>query len=398
MKSFIKAAQRITFDGEHTLSVVFMSHRAVALWAGEEFKLRGQSVRLLSLGTQEPDVHSLALLARKYALRILGTEGIHAVPLVQPFEDITRVAVFDVRPPGMPDLVTPDNDYWTVIFDARSCPPELSGVSVIQFGDLELTLHQFQRHQLPSCWRCLNPNHTQARCKVPDARLTGAREPRLRTYTGGVCYWIAASQVPIKAAKPTLPASTRGSEQMTQEVKKYHDTLAAYHILAGGEDLDSDAEDERVPKEANLRPPNEGTAAHRPAGGLHTTTRIAGTSSVDQDMDDSERGPFIPCDAPPQPSSFGQSADGDAGDRRKFTTVQAAPTPMGDVDMEEAATGPQQVGTAEAGRRAMGASPALLSHHNAHSPSSETDPSQEPYCHPATPVAESRSDQGDQVT
>ncbi|GMF46551.1 unnamed protein product [Phytophthora fragariaefolia] len=41
MKKLIKAAQRITFDGEHTLTVVFMSRSEAKDWGGETFRLLG---------------------------------------------------------------------------------------------------------------------------------------------------------------------------------------------------------------------------------------------------------------------------------------------------------------------------------------------------------------------
>ncbi|KAE9183348.1 hypothetical protein PF004_g23970 [Phytophthora fragariae] len=189
MQQFIKGAQRITFDGEHTLSVIFMYHRAVAPWDGEEFRLRGQRLRLQSIGAQVPGVSSPALLARNYAIRILGTENLHAVQLVQLLEDIARVSVLDVRLPGLPGRSHPDNDYWTVIFDARSCPLELSGVSAIGVGDENLTLHHFQRHQQPLCWRCLNPHHMQSRCKVTETRLPGPM------YAGQAAQWTFRAEI-----------------------------------------------------------------------------------------------------------------------------------------------------------------------------------------------------------
>ncbi|KAE9005638.1 hypothetical protein PR003_g13047 [Phytophthora rubi] len=184
MKRFIKDVQRIIFDGEHTLSVVFMSHRTAAQWDGAVLRLRGQSLRLNLIGAHVPGVSPPALLARHYAVRILGPDGVHAVQLVQLLEDITQVSVLDVRLPGLTGLKLPDNDYWTVIFDARSCPRELTGVSAIRVGDVNLTLHHFQRNQQPPCWRCLNPHHMQTRCKVPDARLVQVRATRQRKYVG----------------------------------------------------------------------------------------------------------------------------------------------------------------------------------------------------------------------
>lgn len=75
MRSFIKAAQRISFDGDHTLTVVCMSKREAAVWDEESFKLRGRTLQLNAIGEQAPGICSLPLLARHYALRVLGTEG-----------------------------------------------------------------------------------------------------------------------------------------------------------------------------------------------------------------------------------------------------------------------------------------------------------------------------------
>lgn len=184
MKAFIQAAQRITFDGEHTLTVVFKSLREATIWAGAVFKLRGQSIQLNQIGNHLPGICSPPMLARNYAVRVLGTESVTVVPLIQIMEDIAGVKVLDVRLPGIAGPNTPDNDFRTVIFSSMTCPSTLNGVTGIRVGDTELILHHFQRHQSPPCWRCLSPQHLQSRCRVAEVRLEQTRAIRQREYTG----------------------------------------------------------------------------------------------------------------------------------------------------------------------------------------------------------------------
>lgn len=101
MKRFIRAAQRIMFDGEHTLSVFCMSHRAAAAWDGECLRLRGQNLHLNLVEAQVPGICPPPQLARHYAVRVLGTEGHNAVQLLHLFEDIAQMPVLDVRHPGL---------------------------------------------------------------------------------------------------------------------------------------------------------------------------------------------------------------------------------------------------------------------------------------------------------
>ncbi|KAE8972863.1 hypothetical protein PR001_g26477 [Phytophthora rubi] len=185
MKRFIKAAQRIQFDGEHTLTVIFMSHRAASEWDGSKLRLRGQYLHLNLVGAQVPGICPPPQLARHYAVRVLGTDGLNAVRLLHVFQDITQLPVLDVRHPGLNGLAVADNDYWTVIFSSTACPVALEGVSSVILGDKVLTLHHFQRTQTPPCWRCFNPQHMYPRCKVTDARLPQVRTQRQREYVGG---------------------------------------------------------------------------------------------------------------------------------------------------------------------------------------------------------------------
>ncbi|EGZ27310.1 hypothetical protein PHYSODRAFT_293273 [Phytophthora sojae] len=186
MKRFIKAAQRILFDGEHTLRVIFMSRRAAMEWDGQEFRLRGCLLRFNLLGVQVPGVRPPPELARHYALRVLGTEGLNPMILVQIFGDIAQEAILDVRHPGMDGLRQMDNDYWAVIFASMSCPAALQGVTSISAENGSLLLRHFQRMQSPPCRRSLSPYHLQHRCKVLDARLLSTRVPRQRRYVGAM--------------------------------------------------------------------------------------------------------------------------------------------------------------------------------------------------------------------
>ncbi|OWZ14412.1 hypothetical protein PHMEG_00012116 [Phytophthora megakarya] len=184
MKAFIKAAQRVVFDGHHTLSFVFMSRRAAAAWAGTTMKLRGCPIQLEMADSAGPGVHTPPQVARHYAIRILGTTELNAVELVQCFSNIAQDSILDIRHSGLAGLKEIDNDYWTVVFSSLECPVALQGVTSLILNERAVTLHHFQRAPTPPCYRCYNPNHTQLRCTVAASRLEQLRAPRQRRYVG----------------------------------------------------------------------------------------------------------------------------------------------------------------------------------------------------------------------
>ncbi|KAG6584687.1 uncharacterized protein IUM83_08059 [Phytophthora cinnamomi] len=122
MRRFIKAVQRISFDGDHTLSVVFMSKRDAALWDGADFKLRGSVLKLNAVDDHAPRVCAPPILAQHYALRVLGTERLNALLLMQVFGDIAQAPILDVQHPGLAGLSVADNDYWVVICHLEPVP------------------------------------------------------------------------------------------------------------------------------------------------------------------------------------------------------------------------------------------------------------------------------------
>ncbi|GMF50300.1 unnamed protein product [Phytophthora fragariaefolia] len=181
MKSFIKEAQRVTFDGDHTLMLVCMS--AVVRPTGEVFRIRGLRIQFHLVEVPQAGICQPPQLARNYALQGLGTEGLNKT--IQLLEGITRTQVLDIRHPGTQGLALANNDYWTVIFASKTCPAAIQGLTAILVDGLELMLHHFQSSQHPPCWTCLSPKHMQARCKVPSATLPYAWANQLREYTGG---------------------------------------------------------------------------------------------------------------------------------------------------------------------------------------------------------------------
>ena len=46
MEQFMRAAQRVVFDGQHTLTFTFVSTKAANDWANREFELRGCIIEL----------------------------------------------------------------------------------------------------------------------------------------------------------------------------------------------------------------------------------------------------------------------------------------------------------------------------------------------------------------
>ncbi|GMF57082.1 unnamed protein product [Phytophthora fragariaefolia] len=106
----------------NTRLVVFMSRTAAEIWDGAEFRLRGQRISLNLVEASQPGKCPPPQLARQYAVRILGTDGLNAVNLVLILEDSTQTKVLDIRHPGLAGQTNPDNDYWTAIFAVWSCP------------------------------------------------------------------------------------------------------------------------------------------------------------------------------------------------------------------------------------------------------------------------------------
>ncbi|OWZ22451.1 hypothetical protein PHMEG_0002847 [Phytophthora megakarya] len=119
MKKFISAAQRVTFDGEHTLSIIFMSKATAAAWDGATFRLRGQQIQLNAAGEQVPGIvhhHNLrAIMPSVYLERKATTpcSFCKCLPSTEPYYHATSPAA--PSPMETDDVVaktpsTPDDD------------------------------------------------------------------------------------------------------------------------------------------------------------------------------------------------------------------------------------------------------------------------------------------------
>ncbi|RQM12992.1 hypothetical protein DD237_007952 [Peronospora effusa] len=184
MKAFLKAAQRVIFDGEHTLTFTFISKRVADSWVHETFKLRGCDMTLLMVGVERAGICPPPLLARNYAIRVMVDEELDTLQLIQMFADITDGLVADVRHPGETGLQQLDNNYWIIVFSTRSCPVQLAGITSIAFGKKMVLLHHFQKTQTAPCTRCYNSAHARSRCTVKGNRLGEVRSHRQREYIG----------------------------------------------------------------------------------------------------------------------------------------------------------------------------------------------------------------------
>ncbi|CAI5731784.1 unnamed protein product [Peronospora farinosa] len=112
-------------------------------------------------GVERAGIGPPPLIARNYAIRVMGTEELDALQLIQMFADITDGLVADVRHPGEPGLQQLDNNYWIIVFSTRSCPVQLAGITFIAFGTKMVLLHHFQKMQTAPCTLCYNSAHAR---------------------------------------------------------------------------------------------------------------------------------------------------------------------------------------------------------------------------------------------
>ncbi|CAI5731787.1 unnamed protein product [Peronospora farinosa] len=131
--------------------------RVADSWVHEIFKLRGCDITLLMAGVERAGIGPPPLIARNYAIRVMGTEELDALQLIQMFADITDGLVADVRHPGEPGLQQLDNNYWIIVFSTRSCPVQLAGITFIAFGtkmaggsEIAQTTRIYRKYEAPT--------------------------------------------------------------------------------------------------------------------------------------------------------------------------------------------------------------------------------------------------------
>lgn len=437
MKAFIKAAQRIVFDGHHTLSFVFMSNSSAAGWSGSKLKFRGCSLLLEMAGSNQPGIRTPPQVAQHYALRVLGTTALNAVELVQCFSNIVQDSILDIRHAGLPGLQDADNDYWTVIFSSLECPTALQGVTSLLLGEHEVLIHHFQRAPTVPCHRCYNPNHTQSRCTVSATRLEQTRATRQRRYAGplmgstipllpdcrdllalerGIAEYVGAitNGVPLTANAAFLEQVEAGhpSEAETDSTDQRTVTApdgAGWQVVKRGKGSSPlPAVTEGEPRSSTSRSTNARPSDYQPGRtAAESATQATGgpkrqqargskpvssstTSSQSLKAQQAAKRYKETCAAYAALEAESDSED-DADDQKPPTDVPAS-LPIkrvhelettGDVSTESPADEDIDMDASTTRTRPANAEGPF---DGVHSPSSETQPSQEPFWHPASPV------------
>ncbi|OWZ15272.1 hypothetical protein PHMEG_00011124 [Phytophthora megakarya] len=176
MKAFIKAAERVVFDGHHTLSFVFMSNKAAASWAGTDLKLRGCSLTLEMAGIAIPGIRTPPQVARHYVVRVLG-------------------------------LKDADNDNWTIIFSTLDCPEDLQGTTAHTLGEQNVifitTNEPQQRHAGDGTTQTILSSTSPT---VPNFRDLVSLERRFAEYVGAITTGVPLTAEPTRAFLEEVPA------------------------------------------------------------------------------------------------------------------------------------------------------------------------------------------------
>ncbi|GMF45406.1 unnamed protein product [Phytophthora fragariaefolia] len=148
-----------------------MSIHAAEYWDGATFKLRGQQIQLNLVRTYQPGIvpHPNWLVISLSGSSALRESMLSGWCKLWPISLASKFWMSGIlEPKALQHRTTTSGRSFL-----RLGPPPtiLQGVSVIFVDGAELMLHHFQRFQAPPCWWCLNPQHTQSRCKAHQTTL-----------------------------------------------------------------------------------------------------------------------------------------------------------------------------------------------------------------------------------
>ncbi|KAF1784939.1 hypothetical protein GQ600_7906 [Phytophthora cactorum] len=150
-----KDVKRFSYDGRHTLTMVFYSKRLAMFWAGTTMRIQPATIELAD-ATRNPSrlnlrAYSAAQLKQQYAVNILEAESISIVDVTLALTAIAGCGVLDVEAP-------------------RS---EALGITTIRIP----------------CYRCFSSRHTAGRCKVSPDRIEEVRRTLQRWFKGSVAHY-----------------------------------------------------------------------------------------------------------------------------------------------------------------------------------------------------------------
>lgn len=136
LERLVQNVKRISFDGAHTLAVVFYSKRLAQYWNGTTLRLQTTTI-VFADTTRHPDksqigTYTEAQLNRQYAVKVLGAEDLSIVDITLVLTDIAKAAVLDVESPRSEALDIFDNGHFMVRFNQATCPAALETSPILR--------------------------------------------------------------------------------------------------------------------------------------------------------------------------------------------------------------------------------------------------------------------------
>lgn len=244
MRTFQADVKRLTFDGLHTLHVVFYSRHAASKWTKKALRFQKAVIVLQdtarAVGEAGTGSFNPAQLEMQYAVRVYGADALGLVALSRAFQQFSGAEVLDVEYARATKTEIYDNRYHTVRFAQVTCPPELVDVTQTNMDGICVYIHHFQTHLRRPCGRCLNPHHGLRKCKNSDGKVSAVRNRYARVFNGGVSKVNAVprSELAVNSISQLLEAlnmhKAEGSNQAHQGLQRLAESVDASRPLEPG--------------------------------------------------------------------------------------------------------------------------------------------------------------------
>ncbi|KAG2763972.1 hypothetical protein PC129_g21844 [Phytophthora cactorum] len=189
----VKDVKRFSYDGRHTLTVVFYPACLAHFWAGTTLRVLMSTTTLLDTNRNPmlpaTGTYSTAQLKQQYAVRVLGVSSLSLVDITLAMADIAQCGVLDVEAPRTEALDIVHNGYFLIRFAQMECPLGLQNVTHIDLNGTAVLVHHFQTNMRIPCYKCFSARHNAGRRKVPVANLDAARKRLQGRYTGTISHY-----------------------------------------------------------------------------------------------------------------------------------------------------------------------------------------------------------------
>ncbi|KAF1322649.1 hypothetical protein FI667_g11031, partial [Globisporangium splendens] len=167
------ATRRLTFVVKDTLLADSWHHKSI--------QFRGTYLKLLSASKLEEEDMQMEVdnvaphdgEQLRYQVRVLT----HCMPVTEVKQVLgtsTECKVMSVTRHSVGRSDAYNSNYFLVVFDSDTCPPQLKGVTHIEAGNHSLYLHHFQQHSRIPCFNCYNPEHSRTKCPRASGEIESA--------------------------------------------------------------------------------------------------------------------------------------------------------------------------------------------------------------------------------